>query len=100
MKFYYFNNHFTTIMQGCYNSARLQTLHKLPQPCHNLTKLQQGCYNLVISVWDSTQNYNAYYTELQANYVLYYKRLQLYYNTLHYTTFPFFWLLPYMATQI
>ena len=25
MEFYYFNNHFTTIMQGCYNSARLQT---------------------------------------------------------------------------
>ena len=29
MEFYYFKNHFTTIMQGCYNSARLQT------PCTN-----------------------------------------------------------------
>ena len=38
----------------------------------------------------STQNYNAYYTKLQANYVLYYKRTQLYYDTLHYATFPFF----------
>ena len=30
-----------------------------------------------------------YYTKLQANYVLYYKRMQLYYNTLHYAWFPF-----------
>ena len=37
MKFYYFNNHFTTIMQGCYNSARL------PTPCTN-------CYNLVTTL--------------------------------------------------
>ena len=36
----------------------------------------------------STQNYNSYYTKLQANYVLYYKRTQLHYDTLHYATFP------------
>ena len=29
MEFYYFNNHSTTIMQGCYNSARLRP------PCTN-----------------------------------------------------------------
>ena len=43
MKFYYFNNHFSTIMQGCYNSARLPTLHKLPQPCDNLVIALQSC---------------------------------------------------------
>ena len=37
MEFYYFNNHFTTIMQGCHNSARLQT------PCTN-------CHNLVTTL--------------------------------------------------
>ena len=38
MEFYYFNNHFTAIMQGCYNSARLRT------PCTN-------CHNLVTTLW-------------------------------------------------
>ena len=33
MKFYYFNNHFTTIMQGCYNCTRLRT------PCTNYHNL-------------------------------------------------------------
>ena len=37
MKFCYYNNHFTTIMQGCYNSARLRT------PCTN-------CHNLVTTL--------------------------------------------------
>ena len=32
-EFYYFNNHFTTIMQGCYNFARLRT------PCTNYHNL-------------------------------------------------------------
>ena len=37
MEFYHFSNHFTTIIQGCYNSARLQT------PCTN-------CHNLVTTL--------------------------------------------------
>ena len=41
MEFYYFNNHFTTIMQGCYNSARLRTPCT---NCHNfVTTLSQLC---------------------------------------------------------
>ena len=41
MEFYYFNNHFTTIMQGTcsYNSARLRTLCT---NCHNLVTTLQG----------------------------------------------------------
>ena len=31
----------------------VSTLHKMLQPCDNLTKLQQGCYNLEISIWNS-----------------------------------------------
>ena len=53
MKFYCFNNHHTTIMQGLLQFYKVVNgLHELRQPCRKLTKLQQGCYNLVISVWD------------------------------------------------
>ena len=43
MEYYYFSNHFTTIMQGCYNPARLQT------PCtnyHNLVTILSQPYKV------------------------------------------------------
>ena len=52
MEFYYFNYHFTTIMQGCYNSARLWTPCT---NCHNLVTTLQSCSKVVvISVWVSS----------------------------------------------
>ena len=42
------HNHHARLLQLC---KVANTLHKLPQPCDNLTMLQQGFYNLVISVW-------------------------------------------------
>ena len=44
------HNHRARLLQLC---KVANTLHKLSQPYHNLTKLQQGCYNLVNSVWVS-----------------------------------------------
>ena len=38
-----------TTLQGCKHLAQIATA--LGKPCHNLTKLHQGCYNLVISIW-------------------------------------------------
>ena len=43
MEFYYFNNHFTTIIQGCYNSARLQTPYI---NCHNLVSTWSQPYKV------------------------------------------------------
>ena len=52
MEFYYFSNHFTTIMLGCYNSARLQT------PCTN-------CHNIVTTL---SQPYKVAARLLQSSY--------------------------------
>ena len=41
IKFYYFSNHFTTIMQGL--CKVVNTLHKAPQPCDNLLTTLQDC---------------------------------------------------------
>ena len=42
------HKHHARLLQLC---KVANTLHKLPWPCHNLTMLQQGYYNLVISIW-------------------------------------------------
>ena len=47
-----------TNLQGSEHLAQIATT--LWQPCHNLTKLQQGCYNLVISVWVVSEAWGHY----------------------------------------
>ena len=49
------HNHQARLSQLCKD---VNTLHKLIQPCDNLTKLQQGCYNLVVSVWVSNSEFS------------------------------------------
>ena len=44
MEFHYVDNHFTTIIQGCHNTARLQTPCT---KCHNLVTFLSQPYKVV-----------------------------------------------------
>ena len=72
-EFYYFNNHFTTITQGCHNSARLWTpctnchnlMATLSQPYTVAARLLQPSYfrmGIGMHIWKSSSGNGLYYT--------------------------------------